>query len=93
MVKQTRKAEELWSQGVSVPYSQSLPPIVMIPMADGIRQDPPMAAEQVEVDIRIHGFLADTAVTLVYRNTSRRLVVAGDLYFPLPEGAAVISHS
>jgi Ca-activated chloride channel homolog len=65
----------------------------MIPMAGGIRQEPPMAAEQVEVDIRIHGFLADTAVTLVYCNAGRKFAVAGDLYFPLPDGAAVIGYA
>jgi len=72
--------------------TQPLPPIVVVPVEvpDNIQR--PMTVDHVDVDIRIHGFVADTTMTLVFGNPNER-VLAGDFYFPLPEGATVSGYA
>ena len=52
----------------------------------------PLAISQVDVDTRIFGFVAETRMTLVFRNRQSR-PLAGDLYFPLPDGATVSGYA
>jgi hypothetical protein len=46
----------------------------------------------VQIEARIVGHLAETAMTLTFFNPQAR-VLAGDLYFPLPEGATVSGYA
>ena len=69
--------------------AQNLPPVLMVD--DGNRSTP-LAISKVDVDTRIFGFVAETRMTLVFRNTLSR-PLAGDLYFPLPVGATVSGYA
>ncbi len=78
----------IWAPNQALGVTQTLTPIVMVPAAETTGTESPVRLARVDVDIRIHGFVADTAMTLVFYNPNDR-VLAGDLYFPLPEGATV----
>ena len=78
----------IWAPNQVLGVTQTLTPIVMVPAAETTGTESPIRVERVDVDIRIHGFVADTTMTLVFYNPNDR-VLAGDLYFPLPEGATV----
>ncbi|MDQ7826704.1 MAG: VIT domain-containing protein [Candidatus Eremiobacteraeota bacterium] len=47
---------------------------------------------RVEIKTRIYGYFAETEMTLVFSNPHSR-PMAGDLYFPLPEGATVSGYA
>ena len=47
-----------------------------------------LAVTRAEVDVVITGYVAQTTVTLTFRNPHPR-ILEGELVFPLPEGAAV----
>ncbi len=52
----------------------------------------PLAVRKVDVEVRILGSLAETRMTMVFFNAAQRQL-AGDLYFPLPEGATVSGYA
>src|ERR1039458_1333785 len=69
--------------------AQDLPPVLMV---DDANRSTPLAISKVDVDTRIFGFVAETRMTLVFRNALNR-PLAGDLYFPLPVGATVSGYA
>jgi hypothetical protein len=75
-----------WLASVS---AQTLPPALMVEEQD---HSTPLAISKVDVDVRILGFIAETRMTLVFRNDLNR-PLAGDLYFPLPVGATVSGYA
>ena len=42
---------------------------------------------RLSVEVRIFGYIAETTMTMTFTNP-HKIELAGDLYFPLPEGAA-----
>lgn len=69
--------------------AQTLPPALMV---EQDKHSAPLAISKVDVDVRIHGFIAETRTTLAFRNDLNR-PLAGDLYFPLPVGATVSGYA
>jgi len=65
------------------------PPVMMVRVNDRME---PLKLARVEVDARILGYLAETRMTLTFFNPNQR-AMAGDLYFPLPEGATVTGYA
>ena len=51
----------------------------------------PMLVDSVDVNVVIRGLLAETTMTMVFRNPHNR-VLAGELVFPLPAGATVSGY-
>jgi Ca-activated chloride channel homolog len=52
----------------------------------------PLKLSAVKTEVRILGYLAETKMTMTFFNPNHR-VLAGDLYFPLPEGATVSGYA
>ena len=52
----------------------------------------PMTLKRLRVEVRIVGSLAETTSTMTFANPTAR-VLEGDLYFPLPEGAAISGYA
>ena len=52
----------------------------------------PLYLARLAVDVRIFGVVAETRMTMAFRNPHDRQL-AGDLYFPLPEGATVSGYA
>jgi len=69
--------------------AQTLPPALMV---EENEHSIPLAISKVDVDVRIVGYIAETRMTLVFRNDLNR-PMAGDLYFPLPVGATVSGYA
>jgi tetratricopeptide (TPR) repeat protein len=69
--------------------AQNLPPALMI---EENERSKPLKISKVDVDVRIHGFVAETRMTLVFHNPQNR-PLAGDLYFPLPVGSTVSGYA
>jgi Ca-activated chloride channel homolog len=69
--------------------AQNLPPALMV---EENNRSTPLRISKVDVDVRIHGFIAETRMTLVFRNGLDH-PLAGDLYFPLPVGATVSGYA
>lgn len=74
---------------LSVAHAQSLPPALMV--AENERSKP-LQISKVDIEVQIHGFIAETRMTLVFQNPQDR-PLAGDLYFPLPVGATVSGYA
>jgi Ca-activated chloride channel homolog len=70
-------------------HAQNLPPALMV---EENNRSTPLAISKVDVDVRIHGFIAETRMTVTFRNSLNR-PLAGDLYFPLPEGSTVSGYA
>jgi Ca-activated chloride channel family protein len=70
-------------------WAQNVPPALFV--KDGERSVA-LEVTAVSVDTRIYGSLAQTSMTLTFYNPGTR-AVAGDLYFPLPEGATVSGYA
>jgi hypothetical protein len=51
----------------------------------------PLSVTDVDVSVKIVGHIAETRMTMVFYNDTSR-ILAGDLYFPLPEGATVSGY-
>ena len=74
-------------------FGQSLRPILVVKVkGDKGEKSERLAVSAVKVDARILGTLAETRMTLTFHNPHDR-VLAGDLYFPLPEGATVSGYA
>jgi len=65
------------------------PPALMVRMED---KSVPMKLASVDTDVQIVGHLAETRMTMTFYNPNSRRF-AGDLYFPLPEGATVSGYA
>ena len=65
------------------------PPTLMVRMND---KSVPLKLAGVDVDVQIVGHLAQTRMTMTFYNPNSRRF-AGDLYFPLPEGATVSGYA
>jgi hypothetical protein len=55
-------------------------------------QEQALSLTKVAVEARLVGHLAETRMTLTFHNPNRR-ALAGDLHFPLPEGATVSGYA
>lgn len=85
----TEGAAILLFSSFAVSHAQNLPPALMV---EANNRATPLSISKVEVEVRIHGFIAETRMTMVFRNTQNR-PVAGDLYFPLPVGSTVSGYA
>jgi Ca-activated chloride channel homolog len=61
------------------------PPALMVKLAE---RSEPLPVSRIEVQARIHGYLAETRMTLTFANPHDR-ALEGELYFPLPEGSTL----
>jgi len=66
-----------------------VPPALMVKVKEASEQ---LGLRTVKVDARIVGHLAETRMTMTFYNPHDR-ALAGDLYFPLPEGATVSGYA
>ncbi len=69
--------------------AQEAPPALMVKI-EGKSQ--PLGISKVACESRIVGRVAETRMTLTFANPHKR-ALAGDLYFPLPEGATVSGYA
>ncbi|MFH1708857.1 MAG: VIT domain-containing protein [Planctomycetota bacterium] len=74
--------------------AQGLPPALLVNMSPDADkpQSEPIQLAAVKVEARIVGTLAETTMTMTFKNPHDR-ALAGDLYFPLPEGATVSGYA
>ena len=70
-------------------FAQNVPPILM---AEIEKESKPLSLSKIVTDVKIYGYLAETMMTMTFYNPHNRQL-AGDLYFPLPEGAAVNGYA
>ena len=70
--------------------AQRLPPPALM-VQDNDRSQP-LELSEVDVDVRIVGQVAETRMTMTFYNPQSRNM-AGDLFFPLPEGATVSGYA
>jgi Ca-activated chloride channel homolog len=68
---------------------QSPPPALMI-LED--ERSTPLQISEVNTEVRIRGHIAETRMTLTFFNPQSRNL-AGDLFFPLPEGATISGYA
>jgi len=69
--------------------AQTAPPALMVKQGE---KSLPLAVSRLAVEARIVGYLAETRMTMTFANPHNR-ALAGDLYFPLPEGATVSGYA
>ncbi len=75
--------------------AQAVPPALFVDVNQGRSQKKKMEAlslSKVSIDVRILGYIAETRMTLTFYNPNNR-VLAGDLYFPLPQGATISGYA
>lgn len=70
------------------PAPVSRPPSLVV---DDAGNPLPMLVEAVDVDVVVRGLLAQTTMTMTFRNPHGR-VLEGELVFPLPEGSTVSGY-
>jgi len=68
---------------------QNIPPILV---TEGDKGSERLSLTKIAVEVEIYGFLAETKMTMTFRNSHNRPLV-GDLYFPLPEGAMISGYA
>ncbi len=77
-------------------FSQQDQRIPRVPPVLVVRVTPeklvPLTLSRVDIDVKIFGYIAETEMTMTFGNPNNR-VMAGDLYFPLPEGATVSGYA
>jgi Ca-activated chloride channel family protein len=71
--------------------AQEVPPALMI-KAPGETRSKPLYLSKVDIQARIFGFIAETRMTMTFKNDHDR-VLEGQLYFPLPEGSTVSGYA
>lgn len=71
--------------------AQEVPPI-LVPVEVQDKDLAPIQLSKLSVEARIFGFMTETSMTMTFYNHNRRQL-AGDLYFPLPEGATVSGYA
>lgn len=69
--------------------AQNIPPILV---TEGDKGGERLSLAKVAVEVEIFGFLAETKMTMTFRNPYNRQL-AGDFYFPLPEGAMISGYA
>jgi len=69
--------------------AQTVPPALMVEENGKSR---PLGLTNLDVLVRIHGYVAETTTTMTFSNPYPR-VLEGDLYFPLPEGATISGYA
>jgi len=74
----------------TIAIAQEVPPVLMVQGESG-RSDP-LELTRYDVSVTAHGFVAETSITMTFHNPNDR-VLAGDLYFPLPDGATVSGYA
>ena len=52
----------------------------------------PLMLSNLDIDVKIHGVIAETKMTMTFFNPHNRLL-EGELYFPLPEGSTVSGYA
>src|SRR5512135_2608720 len=70
---------------------QTRPPALLV-QPPGQQSSQPVELQKLEIDTRIHGFLAETALTMTFRNPHSR-PLEGQRVFPLPDGATVSGYA
>ena len=70
-------------------HAQDRPPALVVKQGEKYEE---MVLTKLDVDVRIHGFLAETTSTMTFHNPHDR-VLEGDIYFPLPEGSTVNGYA
>jgi Ca-activated chloride channel homolog len=75
---------------MSVGLAQETTPILVLD--EGTATSTKLELTKVDVDVRIHGPLAQTSMTMTFANPTQH-VLSGDLIFPLPEGATVSGYA
>jgi Ca-activated chloride channel homolog len=70
------------------PVQVTRPPSLVV---DDAGNPVPMLVDAVDVDVTIRGLLAETTMTMTFRNPHSR-VLEGELLFPLPEGSTVSGY-
>ncbi len=68
-----------------------LPPALLFQPAEG-KPSQPLKLVRVDVQVTIAGHVAETALTMTFRNDLNR-VLEGNLVFPLPEGSTVAGYA
>ena len=74
----------------SVAVAQEVPPILVV--QDEAGHGNPLELTRYGVNVMVHGFVAETSITMTFHNPNDR-VLAGDLHFPLPDGATVSGYA
>ena len=74
--------------GTGMLYGQAIPELIAKKGSKPIQ----MVLEKLEVKVVVEGILAKTSMTMTFRN-KLNIQLAGDLYFPLPEGATVSGYA
>ena len=69
--------------------AQNIPPILV---TEGDKGSERLSLAKIAVEVEIFGFLTETKMTMTFRNPHNR-PLAGDLYFPLPEGATISGYA
>ena len=72
--------------------SAQMPLMISQPPSGDPKQAEELRLARIETSVRIHGRLAETRMTMTFANPSNRNL-AGDLYFPLPEGATLSGYA
>jgi len=70
-------------------FAQNVPPVLVAEIEKKIQY---LSLTRVELDVKIFGCLAETKMTMTFYNPHHR-ELAGDLYFPLPEGATISGYA
>lgn len=73
----------------SVIFAQNVPPALMVDI-DG--ESRPLEITKVETNVTVLGVLAETSMKMTFFNPNSRQL-AGDLYFPLPDGSTVSGYA
>ena len=69
--------------------AQQAPPALMVNLGE---KSQPLPLAKVDTHVRVLGYLAETRTTMTFANPHGR-ALAGELYFPLPEGATVSGYA
>ncbi len=82
-------AQGILAPAASAQFASEVPPALLIKRTE---RSEPLELRKLSVDARIVGFVAETRMTMTFYNPHDR-VLAGDLYFPLPEGATISGYA
>src|SRR5205085_2877631 len=75
-------------EGPATRPAEQRAPVLVAHDADATK---PLSIAKADVRVVIDGYLAETTMTLTFRNDASR-VLEGELVFPLPEGATVSGY-
>ncbi len=89
MIKVITCCLSLWFLFGGSALAQAEEPVLLVKV-DGATET--ISVQSLKVETLIHGFVAETRMTMVFYNPHNR-VLEGDLQFPLPEGALVSGYA